>query len=61
MLFIHNEVVEEILNMGDCIAAQEQAFRRAEENNQELPGTVRRSQEQTAAPMTSQRQPAVTI
>ena len=27
MLFIHYEVVEEILNMEDCIAAQEQAFR----------------------------------
>ena len=27
MLFIHNDVVEEILNMEDCIAAQEQAFR----------------------------------
>ena len=27
MLFIHNDMVEEILNMEDCIAAQEQAFR----------------------------------
>ena len=27
MLFIHNDVVEEILTMEDCIAAQEQAFR----------------------------------
>ena len=27
MLFIHNDVVAEILNMEDCIAAQEQAFR----------------------------------
>ncbi len=27
MLFIHNDVVEEILNMEDCIAVQEQAFR----------------------------------
>ena len=27
MLFIHNEVVEDILNMEDCIAAQESAFR----------------------------------
>jgi len=27
MLFIHNDMVEELLNMEDCIAAQEQAFR----------------------------------
>ena len=27
MLFIHNDVVEEILNMEDCIEAQEKAFR----------------------------------
>ncbi|MDA0652313.1 MAG: hypothetical protein O3C49_03430 [Proteobacteria bacterium] len=27
MLFIHNDVVKEILTMEDCIAAQEQAFR----------------------------------
>jgi alanine dehydrogenase len=27
MLFIHNDVVAEILNMEDCIAAQEKAFR----------------------------------
>lgn len=27
MLFIHNDMVEELLNMEDCIAAQEQAFK----------------------------------
>ena len=33
MLFIHNDVVEEILKMEDCIAAQEQAFRDLDEQH----------------------------